>query len=363
MGFKCGIIGLPNVGKSTLFNALTNMEVAAENYPFCTINPNIGIAEVKDERLIKIAQIAHSAKVIPTTLEFVDIAGLVKGAAKGEGLGNQFLEHIRRTQAVAHIVRCFEDHEIIHVAGRIAPLDDIEIIDTELLLADLVVAEGALTQAEKSSKAGDKAALLKRDTLRKVRDWLAEGKAARNLDLIDAERKVARELNLITAKPTMIIANLDDYAAQSQPLFQTLKTYTGARHIQLLPICAKVEADLLNFERSEVMALLGDMGMKKTGLERMIQAGYELLNLLTFFTAGPKEARAWTVVKDSCAPQAAGSIHSDFEKGFIRAEVIAYHDYLQCNGEQAAKDAGKLRLEGKDYAVQEGDVMHFRFNV
>ena len=362
MGFKCGIVGLPNVGKSTLFNALTRMSVAAENYPFCTIDPNVGTVAVPDERLDRISEIAKSAKTVPTTLEFVDIAGLVEGASKGEGLGNRFLEHVRRTQTIAQVVRCFEDREVTHVEGKVDPVSDIETINTELLLADLEIAGRAAEREEKAAKSGDKQALTRHRAAQRVHDELAQGRSVRGLDLDDDGRALVRELNLITAKPMIVIANVDESGASGNRHVEAVQDYAAANALELLTVCAKLEAELQEFDAEERAAFLQDAG-GASGLERVIAAGYRALALLTFFTAGPKEARAWTTRAGSLAPQAAGCIHGDFEKGFIRAEVVGYEDYVSCGGEHGAKEAGKLRLEGKDYPVQEGDVMHFRFNV
>ncbi len=364
MGFKCGIVGLPNVGKSTLFNALTRMGVGAENYPFCTIEPNIGTVPVPDERLDRISRIAKSRRTIPTVLEFVDIAGLVAGASKGEGLGNRFLEHIRRTHTIAQVVRCFEGGEVIHVADRVDPVADIETIGTELLLADLEVAERAAARAEKAAKAGGKDELARRRAAQRLYDELAQGKPVRGLELDAAERAAARELNLITAKPMIVVANVDEGGGEDGARrVDEVRKYVDANGLELLTVSAKLEAELQELDEQERAAFAEDAGDGASGLERVIAAGYRALELLTFFTAGPKEARAWTTRTGSLAPQAAGCIHSDFEQGFIRAEVIAYEDYVACGGEHGAKEAGKLRLEGKDYAVCEGDVVHFRFNV
>jgi GTP-binding protein YchF len=363
MGIKCGIVGLPNVGKSTLFNALTRAQIAAENYPFCTIDPNVGVVPVPDMRLDVLAGIVNPARILPATVEFVDIAGLVAGASKGEGLGNQFLSHIRETDAIAHVVRCFEDDDIVHVAGRIKPLDDIEVINTELALADLDTVERGLQRAEKAAKAGDKDAIRQRDVLKKLREHLDSGKPARSLIKDAEERRLLQELHLITLKPAMYVANVAENGFQNNPHLDAVRQRATEEHSEVVAVCAAIEAEIAQLEEADRADFLKELGLQEPGLNRVIRAGYKLLGLQTYFTAGPKEVRAWTVRIGATAPQAAGVIHTDFEKGFIRAEVIAYDDYVANKGEQGAKEVGKLRLEGKEYIVQEGDVMHFRFNV
>ena len=363
MGFKCGIVGLPNVGKSTLFNALTATEIAAENYPFCTIDPNVGIVPVPDPRLEALAKIANSAEVIPTTIEFVDIAGLVAGASKGEGLGNQFLGHIRETDAIAHVVRCFDDENIIHVDGKIDPLSDLETIYTELILADLESVDKAISRVERVAKSGNKEAVAQVDLYKKLKEHLESEEVAFIFDVSKGQASLLRELHLITAKPAFYIANVAEDGFEDNAHLKKLEEIASKRSVQVIPVCAQIEAELAQLDNDEQKEYLAELGLDEPGLNRVIRAGYELLGLQTFFTAGPKEARAWTVSKGSTAPQAAGKIHTDFEKGFIRAEVVAYQDYVDANGEAGAKDAGKWRLEGKDYVMQEADVVHFRFNV
>ena len=360
---KCGIVGLPNVGKSTLFNCLSNAKAQSANYPFCTIEPNTGIVPVPDARLDKLAAIVKPQRILPTTMEFVDIAGLVAGASKGEGLGNQFLANIRETDAIAHVVRCFEDENVIHVNGKIDPLDDIATINTELALADLDTVAKALLRLTKAAKGGDKDAIATKAALEKIQPLLDEGKPARAADLSDDERKAVRGFGLMTLKPTMYIANVAEDGFENNPHLDAVKKLAAEENAIVVPLCNQIEAEISLLEDEDRAEFLEAMGMEEPGLNVVIRAGYKLLGLQTYFTAGVQEVRAWTVKVGATAPQAAGVIHTDFEKGFIRAECIAYDDFIQYNGENGAKEAGKWRLEGKTYIVQDGDVLHFRFNV
>jgi len=362
MSLQVGIVGLPNVGKSTLFNALTKAGIEASNYPFCTIEPNVGVVEVPDPRLNILAKIVNPERILPAIVEFVDIAGLVKGASEGEGLGNKFLANIRETDAIAHVVRCFEDDNIIHVAGRVSPLDDIEVINTELALADLATVEKTLTKNQKLAKSGDKIAQALVLVLEKVQAALDKAQAVRSLNLSPEEKLLIKPLCLITAKPTLYIANVPE-DGQDNPHVQTLKKYAAAENAEVVCVCAAIESQIAELEEADKSDFLAAMGMQEAGLDRVIRAGFKQLGLQTYFTAGVKEVRAWTVKIGATAPQAAGVIHTDFERGFIRAEVINFDDYAHLGGEQKAKEAGKMRLEGKEYIVKDGDVMHFRFNV
>ncbi len=363
MGIKCGIVGLPNVGKSTLFNALTKAGIEAANYPFCTIEPNVGVVPVPDPRLDRLAEIVDPQRVLPTTIEFVDIAGLVAGASKGEGLGNKFLANIRETDAITHVVRCFDDGNVVHVAGQVSPLDDIEVINTELALADMETVDKTIQRVSRVAKSGDKDAKAQLALCEQVKAHLDEGNPVRSMGLDADQRYLLRDMHLLTIKPTMYIANVADDGFDNNPMLDQVCELAASEGSAVVAVCAAIESELIELDDEEKQEFLSDLGLEEPGLNRLIRAGYELLGLQTYFTAGVKEVRAWTLKVGASAPQAAGVIHTDFEKGFIRAEVVAYDDFVACNGEAGAKEAGKWRLEGKDYIVQDGDVIHFRFNV
>ena len=363
MGFNCGIVGLPNVGKSTIFNALTQARIAAENYPFCTIDPNVGIVPVPDSRLDQIAKIVKPKQITPTVIEFVDIAGLVAGASKGEGLGNKFLAHIRETDAIAHVVRCFEDPNVVHVSAQIDPMRDISVINTELALADLETVERTLTRAEKAAKGQDKEATEMKELLVPVRDHLDKGEPVRSMMLGTNARRLLKPLGLLTLKPMMYIANVAEGGFENNPFLDLVRKHAEGEGAEVVPVCAAIEAEISQLPDEDKGEFLAELGLSEPGLDRVIHAGYKLLGLETFFTAGPKEVRAWTIRIGATAPEAAGKIHTDFEKGFIRAEVVGFNDYIQFGGENGAKETGKWRLEGKEYRIQNGDVIFFRFNV
>lgn len=363
MGIKCGIVGLPNVGKSTLFNALTQAGIDAENFPFCTIEPNTGVVPVPDPRQDKIAAIVNPKRILPTTMEFVDIAGLVAGASKGEGLGNQFLANIRETDAIAHVVRCFDNDNVIHVANKVDPASDIEVINTELALSDLDAVEKQLHKLLKKAKGQDKEAIRLVALLEKIKPTLDQAMPVRSVDLTDDEKKELHQFHLLTTKPTLYIANVNEDGFEDNPYLDRVREIAAAENAEVVVICNKLESEIAELEDEEKLEFLNDLGMDEPGLNKVIRASYKLLGLQTFFTAGVQEVRAWTVKVGATAPNAAGVIHTDFEKGFIRAETVAYDDFIEFNGESGAKDAGKWRLEGKEYIVKDGDVMHFRFNV